>query len=537
MPNESTSTNPGLYVRLAMNLDLGPSYVGQPTNFDFDMENNQFLVQSRYVAAHNLTGADINGPNGPSLPPCVNSTFRFTTDRNKGLLEKLKDMPRIYRKKIFRVRDVCKSERYYDIFKGRWRWRPVYMEVTRLVPVKRTLSQILRKHNQRVSNDLHYDEVRYKLAGNVVNATFRQEDTWNVTSAPLTRTVIVNGDILAADTRSAYANQFYANSNMSLIKDFGPNRPGLSGYNNGYNPVGWPGSYGILESTLFDEYHDLINLLDDSTLTKLYSKVKNAKLDLATDLAEISQTVGLISDMAVTIGRAFLALKRGNLLEAIKNLVPSNRGQVSNVFLAYRYGVAPLISDVQGAAEMLAERILNLPCQFVRSKKSKRIVNTEVLGNITITTTTTIDVKYQIFYLIDGTETLSNLSRLGFTSPVNVAWELVPFSFVFDWFLPIGNFLSSISALQGYKVKEITRTVAVRRTVFCDFLLPAHSPTHAEFWPIEPVNFSWSMERFQLRRETLPSLPSLPLPRWRNPLTVGRILNATAILSQMFSGK
>jgi len=533
MPNESSTANPGLYVRLAMSLDLGPGYTGQPVNYDFDVENNQFLVQSRYVGSHNLPGAEINGPNGPALPPCINSTFRFTTDRNKGLLEKLKDMPRIYRKKIFRVRDVCKSERYYDIFKGRWRWRPVYMEITRLVPVKRTLSQILRKHNQRVSNDLHYDEVQYKLAGNVTNATFRQEDTWSATPNLLVRTVIVNGDILAADTRSAYANQSFSNANMSLIKDFGPNRTGLSGY----NPVGWPGSYGTLESTLFAEHHDLINLLDDSTLTKLYSKVKNAKLDLATDLAEISQTVGLISDMAVALGKTFLALKRGNLLEAIKHLVPTNRGQVSNVFLAYRYGVAPLISDIQGAAEMLAERILNLPCQFVRSKKRKRIVTTEVFGGITITKTTTIDVKYQIFYLIDGTETLSNLSRLGFTSPVNVAWELIPFSFVFDWFLPIGNWLSSLSALEGYKVKEITRTVAVRQTVFCDFLLPVHSPENAEFWPIEPVIFSWSMERFQMLRETIPSLPSLPLPRWRNPLTIGRALNALAILSQMFRGK
>lgn len=31
-------------------------------------------------------------------------------------------------------------------------------------------------------------------------------------------------------------------------------------------------------------------------------------------------------------------------------------------------------------------------------------------------------------------------------------WELVPFSFVVDWFLPVGDFLQSFSQLQGLAV-------------------------------------------------------------------------------------
>jgi hypothetical protein len=41
---------------------------------------------------------------------------------------------------------------------------------------------------------------------------------------------------------------------------------------------------------------------------------------------------------------------------------------------------------------------------------------------------------------------------LGRYDPLLTAWELTPFSFVFDWFVDIGGFLESLSALEGYVV-------------------------------------------------------------------------------------
>lgn len=35
-------------------------------------------------------------------------------------------------------------------------------------------------------------------------------------------------------------------------------------------------------------------------------------------------------------------------------------------------------------------------------------------------------------------------AKVGLTNPLSVAWELIPFSFVVDWFLPIGKYLDAL---------------------------------------------------------------------------------------------
>jgi hypothetical protein len=46
---------------------------------------------------------------------------------------------------------------------------------------------------------------------------------------------------------------------------------------------------------------------------------------------------------------------------------------------------------------------------------------------------------------------------LGLTNPLNVAWELVPFSFVVDWFIPIGSFFDGLVPPQGVsRVKGVS---------------------------------------------------------------------------------
>jgi hypothetical protein len=51
-------------------------------------------------------------------------------------------------------------------------------------------------------------------------------------------------------------------------------------------------------------------------------------------------------------------------------------------------------------------------------------------------------------------------NKLGFVNPAVIAWELVPFSFVVDWFVPVGNFLSQwtdfvgLSLQNGYTTKS-----------------------------------------------------------------------------------
>jgi hypothetical protein len=40
--------------------------------------------------------------------------------------------------------------------------------------------------------------------------------------------------------------------------------------------------------------------------------------------------------------------------------------------------------------------------------------------------------------------------------PLGIAWEAVPFSFVADWFLPIGDYLDALSVFNGISADKLT---------------------------------------------------------------------------------
>jgi hypothetical protein len=43
----------------------------------------------------------------------------------------------------------------------------------------------------------------------------------------------------------------------------------------------------------------------------------------------------------------------------------------------------------------------------------------------------------------------AELETLGLLNPLSLAWELLPYSFVIDWFLPIGDYLAATTASAG----------------------------------------------------------------------------------------
>jgi hypothetical protein len=56
--------------------------------------------------------------------------------------------------------------------------------------------------------------------------------------------------------------------------------------------------------------------------------------------------------------------------------------------------------------------------------------------------------KGELAYKI-ANPTLFTLSQYGLTNPLAVAWELVPLSFVVDWFVSVGSFIRSIQRPMG----------------------------------------------------------------------------------------
>jgi hypothetical protein len=292
-----------------------------------------------------------------------------------------------------------------------------------------------------------------------------------------------------------------------------------------------------------------IQALDDKVVAKLYSKLLDQKVDLATALAEGAKTVSTITDLLMRLLQFILGLYRldpskvtRGILGLFKDLLPLNKKRLANDFLAYRYGITPLMSDISGSVKQIAEYFDSEPKVFARSRKKQVIDNSSYeweptsfgFERMRVQDVTTIEVAYKVTYAIEDLGS-RRLAELGFTNPVNVNWELTPFSFVIDWFLPIGNYLRDMSSASGLRFKECSRTTVIRKnqTRVYQHILEAGAEYPGD-WLTEPgPSWMWSTEDFYCYREIIP-VPELPLPSFKNPFSVGHVLNGIALLVQIF---
>ena len=119
------------------------------------------------------------------------------------------------------------------------------------------------------------------------------------------------------------------------------------------------------------------------------------------------------------------------------------------------YGVNPLLADIQGACEALANYQRQEGNTFqVRTKKVHQgSVKVSEAVNYASSAFSVIPFKADNRILLRynlSCPILARLSSLGLVNPLEIAWERVPYSFVVDWLLPIGNWLSALSGSFGF---------------------------------------------------------------------------------------
>lgn len=203
-------------------------------------------------------------------------------------------------------------------------------------------------------------------------------------------------------------------------------------------------------------------------LVKALGKTADAKVNLAVSLAEAHKTSTMILDSASRIYKAFRSFKRGNLKGVAENLNITPR-RLHNNWLAYKYGWMPLLNEVKGAAEFFAQQSLGgRPPRFsVSATETLSHEQSGVVGmhnpigtlSVPVTRSHMNESKFRVKIWLEVTNPAFNqLQQLGLTNPAEVAWELVPFSFVFDWFISVGDYLKGLTALHGVTVLKAMRS-------------------------------------------------------------------------------
>lgn len=135
----------------------------------------------------------------------------------------------------------------------------------------------------------------------------------------------------------------------------------------------------------------------------------------------------------------------------------------SNDWLEYTFGWAPIIQDVGKSVEILQREF---DSSRVRGNKSGSFDISDDEGDPGISPGDQSVARLGSCFLKVSTSgqvvaTNPNVllaNQLGFVNPASVAWDLVPFSFVIDWFIPVNKFILSFTNDFGVEVRDPLRT-------------------------------------------------------------------------------
>lgn len=316
---------------------------------------------------------------------------------------------------------------------------------------------------------------------------------------------------------------------------------------------------GVAGGTLLMPDTVLLNNARARVDAKLLEKLKDSSVNLSQVFAERRLTADLIASTAKRLAAAMIALKRGQFRNAAKALgattsrrmtsrfnrlnAQNPRQAVANGWLELQYGWKPLLQDIYGSAEWLANKQSREIRRYVSSKHHADLVDftiTPLGGNYRsdfhLTRDTSFDFKGIVYFSTSGSQ-LASAKEAGLTNPALLAWELMPWSFVVDWFIPVGTFLSNLDSTLGLSFEKGSYTTFWRAHATNNLLAfnRQGGSVHGSSDEVHNCIVKGSNREIYVRRDKMLDFPANALPSFKNPFSFTHAANAIALLSQVFS--
>lgn len=205
-------------------------------------------------------------------------------------------------------------------------------------------------------------------------------------------------------------------------------------------------------------------------------------------------------------------------------------------WLEYRYGWRPFMMEADAILQSLGKEYSKRQTSRATRADTGNATSTWTASsgglNMTFETTTTRTLKVRAGVLYEHRGSFDQTYGLRLSDIPSAAWELVPYSFVVDWFVNVGDFIESITPKAG--VLHLAEFVTVSETLDTD--RRAVNVALAGFEVMR--NTSGSDRRITKSFARIPSLPQPSLSVSLGPLRTlfddQRELDALALLTQIF---
>lgn len=217
-----------------------------------------------------------------------------------------------------------------------------------------------------------------------------------------------------------------------------------------------PSSLGSVSSSGTGVVVSLPSAVSGAAQNAARIKLKSQYVDLSVAFGEMRETINTLVDLIQRVGRSIRHARKGDFMRAIQAL---NAGRILNTkatastYAMYVWALKPMMADMYGTQELIKAGFSRKGGFKVTGFASKSVAP----GNCYL-------YPNSNWYRYSGSarcfckvvyrarvhdEVLRALSQLGLANPFSTAWELLPLSFVVDWFLPIGDFLAALTAPLG----------------------------------------------------------------------------------------
>lgn len=289
---------------------------------------------------------------------------------------------------------------------------------------------------------------------------------------------------------------------------------------------------------------------------KLREKLQGSDFNMSVFLGESHQALRLIGDTAIRVAKTLWHIKRGQYADATRSLLegtsraplraraPPSWGRVaadaqtmSARILELQYGFKPLLSDVYAASAFVAHQ-LNYPATktYRVSVKKSRIIqrysfwseycNQGMQSLHPVTASAATSHRRGIIAKVSEGDLPSLPYALGLADPEVVLWELVPFSFVWDWFQPIGPYLQARA--------DASRLTGV--FVTSDKMLSRAFPPSGLPWSPPRGFYGYSKAVFSREISTTLRVPMPELKSLKQAGSFQHCLNGLALLTSFATG-
>lgn len=270
---------------------------------------------------------------------------------------------------------------------------------------------------------------------------------------------------------------------------------------------------------------------------KLRSKIAGVVVNVPDLFRTRVETGNMVLQTLGRIRKSYSALRKGKLKKAASHLgVTLDKRKFSGstppeLWLELQYGWKPLLGDMY--------TLLDKPFNEVTGSISAIATSSRSIdsGRFVAQSHTIIRsgmVKYRYHANVKVTvknSAVQAASQWGLTNPLLVAWEAVPFSFVVDWFYPVGDYLEDLGRFHGIHVSDYSCTSKTEVDSFCTATY--YTKNGVKYFGEKMV--CSSRRQYRLKKRYVGAFPLTQIPSFQNPITSsGRIANALSLLAVTF---